>query len=139
MAAREIISKYVEAHLRANWLATPIQFENIEPKDPNNVGKLLSEGVDPYLFSALRYGESTAAEVGNTLKRTQGFLYFEVRVKDGSGTRLAQTYLSDLQSMLEYNNIGDVKIRGSISRDGFSSGGWYILPISFKFRYDRQE
>lgn len=139
MADRDNISQALEDYLGLNWVTTPIQFENVEPKDPVDASKLLSEGTTPYIFAAIRYADSEAIEVGGSLRRTHGLLYLEVRVRDGSGTRIPQGYIATLQSLMEYTNIGDVKMRGSISRDGFSSGGWYILPISFKFRYDRQE
>jgi len=137
MATRDQISKLIEDYLILNWTTTPIQFENIEGKDPSSPQKLLSEGINPYVYCAIAYSNSDAAEIGGTLKRTMGVIHIEIRIRDGEGTRTAQGYISTFQQFLEYINISDVKVRGSISIDGFSSGGWYILPISFKFRYDR--
>ncbi len=137
MASRDQIAKLIEDYLLLNWTTTQIQFENIEGKDPSNPQKLLSEGITPYVYCAIRFANSDAAEVGGTLKRTMGIIYLEIRIKDGDGTRTAQGYISTFQQLLEYINISDVKVRGSVSIDGFSSGGWYILPMSFKFRYDR--
>ncbi len=137
MATRDQISQAIESYLTTNWATTPIQFENVEAKDPVNPTKLLSEGTSPYIYCAIAYSDSNAAEVGGALKRTSAVIHIEVRVRDGKGTRLAQSYISSFQQLLEYTNISDAKIRGSSSRDGFSSGGWYILPVAFKFRYDR--
>jgi len=139
MADRGEISNDIEGFIISNWADTPIQFGNIDGKNPSDPSKLLSDGLDPYLFAVVQFADSDAFEVGGVLRRTQGKLYFEIRVKDGTGTRLAQTLVSKLQTMLEYKSVGDAKIRGSVSNDGFPSGGWYILPLSFKFRYDRQE
>lgn len=139
MASRETILKDIEAFLKTNWTTTIIQFENINGKDPATPTKLLSEGTAPYLFTAIQFARSESIEVGKTFRRTNGAIYMEVRVKEGTGTRKANEYISDLQTMLEYTNINDVKIRGSASSDGFSNRGWYILPLSFTFRYDRQE
>jgi len=139
MASRGEVADAIEKYLEANWSATKISFENIDEKNPDDPTKLLSEGKDPYIFSATQFGDSNAAEIGRTFRRTHGVLYMEVRIPDGKGTRLGHNYISQLQSLIEYQDIGDARMRGSSSSDGFSSGGWYILPLSFKFRYDRQE
>lgn len=139
MASRDAISQLIEDYLTTNWVTTPLQAENIEAKNPADPTKLLSEGQDPYIFYAIQFADSDAIEIGRKLRRTNGVVYMELRIRDGKGTRAIQAYISTLQQLLEYTNISDVKIRGSVSNDGFSSGGWYILPISFKFRYDRQE
>jgi len=137
VATRNQISEWIEQFLIDNWASTPIQFENIEPTDPNDPTKLLSDGSNPYLYVAIRYADSDAIEIGGSLSRTDGLIYIEVKIPEGSGTITGQTYIAALQTLLEYTNISDVKVRGSTSRDGFASGGWYILSTSFKFRYDR--
>lgn len=139
MAGRDQIAKDIEQFLETNWVTTNIQFENVDPIDPDDATKLLSEGTTPYIFVAIQFAESNAAEVGGVLRRSHGIVYVEIRVKDGTGTRLANSYIATLQTLLEYKDISDVKLRGSSTIAGFSSGGWYILPVSFNFRYDRQE
>ena len=141
MADRPTILEWIEAFIITGWnSATPILFKNNEETDPDDSSKLLSDGENPYIYVAVNFADSRQIEIGpNANSRTHGVIYMEVRVKDGTGVRVAEGHISTLQTLLEYTNISDVKIRDSISRDSYSSGGWYILPLSFKFRYDRQE
>lgn len=136
-------SAVLENYLTVAWTATPIAYENVEARNWSEIGQpLLPDGDSDYIAIRSQVVNSRTLTVPGTCRRYEGVLFVGVAVRDGTGTRVADTYAAQLVTLLEgkelpsttgmlrlWNLGGSVKYRPTT--------GWYVNELSFSFSFER--
>jgi hypothetical protein len=130
-------------YLSANWTATKIAWQNVEPRDFTSPSQpLLPEGTDDYIAVRVMLVNSTTITMPANCIRYRGQLMVGVCVKENTGTRTAKNRLSSLVELLENATISDVNGSLRIGNMAGSLGypapnGWYVEDSSFMFTFER--
>ena len=133
----------IATYLSSNWTATPIAWENVDPRAFSMPGQpLLPDGTADYLQVRSYEVSNRTVTIPAHCIRSHVQLQISVCVKAGSGVRKAKKHLSDLVNLLENATIGasgsQIRFGTLIGSAGyFSDNGWYIRDAAFPFYFER--
>ena len=102
------ITALLENTLQDNWGTTPIAWQNIEARDHNLSGApLLSAGNRSYINFFVDITKTEAIEIPLGAIRYHGYIGIDVNIKEGVGTRPAETLIDSLNTLFQYQIISD--------------------------------
>jgi hypothetical protein len=140
---RSEASSLLEQFLTANWLTTPIKYENVAAHNWAAIGQpLLPDGEEDYISIRIDHGYSKTITCPATCIRYFGVIYLGVCVRDGTGTRAAEKIASDLLDLLEHKELSDAS--GMLRTWNLTSTakykpieGWFVVEPMLNFSFER--
>jgi hypothetical protein len=136
------ITALLENTLQDNWGTTPIAWQNIEARDHNLSGApLLSAGNRSYINFFVDITKTEAIEIPLGAIRYFGYAGIDVNIKEGVGTRPAETLIDALIGLFQYRMISDdtacIRTHEYIDSGTFViQEGWMTHSIQFPFSAD---
>lgn len=125
----------LEDFLRAEWTATPIVFENEDfPLADNPAAFVFIEIFGDY------FAQESIGDPGNNLWRESGELRGHVLVPNGTGTRAARTYASDLADFFKEVEVSGVRFQQmsiGAGEAGKNDGNYYRTTLSVDWERDQ--
>ena len=133
----------LETYLHANWLETPIVWENVgDVLSSTPPSGSLQAGTYPFISLEIFVHNSDTITVPGHCIRYPGTLEFGVFTKQGVGGRAGDVLVDDLISLFENKHIGThpnrVRTNNIVSAIKYNTkAGWYVHQISFAFKFER--
>jgi len=136
------VSAAIEDHLTANWSTTPLLFEN---KDADESGNALPPATPGYFvevsFTGKSYGQQS---IGASLQADnrwdeEGFLFLNVMIPKGWGSRDGRTYAKSLCDLfrgvtLLSGNLEFLDASIGEGEKGKYDGNYFLLPVDIEWR-----
>jgi hypothetical protein len=125
----------LEDYLRAEWTATPIVFENeTSPIADDPAAFVFVEIFGDYL------AQETFGAPGENLWREEGEIRAHVLVPNGTGTRVARGYASDLADFFKEVEVSGIHFRQmsiGAGEPGRDDGNYYRMTLSIDWSRDQ--
>lgn len=141
--SQAIVEKALQEYMTAQWLTTPVVYENVEEKGWGLPGQpLLPTGKQNYIHIKIDTYSSRAITVPATCRRDNGGVEVTVFVLKETGSRQLKQYLDALVLLLEYKEFvaGDtgLRVQEVVSQMTYAADdGWYVGRITFSMFFNR--
>lgn len=105
--SKAVIAELLETTIQSNW-DTPIAWPNVESRDHSLPGSpLLSEGNKNYISFSVDITKTEAVEIPLGFIRYHGYINVDLYIKEGVGTRKAESLIDSLNDLFQYRIISD--------------------------------